>query len=510
MDHIKFIIEDFAIVLSVLMMVYLWIRTSKFHQGNSYKLADFLIYFKAFYRKHYYYLLLIPFIFVLNLWYMQLIYIFYLIAIYFLSRPRHEITKLAYTGRIWRLGAFMIIFYTVLGTLLMLWIPFKHLTSLLAIYVALMPGLTYLGFALMTPVELLINKGYHLAAKAKLKKHQPLIIGITGSSGKTSVKNYIYDILKTTRVTFMSPKSYNTLNGISRTINEYLHVNNATLVLEMGATKLGDIEELVKFTGVDIAIVTQITSQHMRSFLSVDNIINEKMKIVEGVRDNGFAILNYDCPEIRSYQLKNPCRVISIGTTPDCDYYASDINMSLDGISFTCVMANEAIEVKTKLVGRYNINNILIAIALAKELQISNNIIKDAIYNFEPVKHRLEIKKDHLITTIDDAYNANPLGFKMALEVLSLADNKKTIITPGIVDAGIASEAINYDIALEIAKVCDEVILIDNPSSRIIHQGLVNTGFTNIRVVNNFKSAQLLVTEGTVLIANDLPDNYFI
>lgn len=509
MDHIKFIIEDFAIVLSILMMIHLCIRTSKFHQGNSYKLSDIFTYLKAFYRKHYYFFLLIPFVLVLDRWYMQLIYIIYLIALYSLSRPKQQISKLVYTRRILRLVAFMIIFYTILGTLLMLWIPFNHLTSLLAIYIALMPVLTYIGFAIMTPIEILINKGYHYAAKAKLKKHHPFIIGITGSSGKTSVKNFVFDILKNSMVTYMSPKSYNTVNGISRTINEYLTVDNAVLVLEMGATKVGDIEELVNFVGVDIGIVTQITSQHMRTFHSLENITNEKMKIVEGLGGKGIAILNYDCQEIRAYQIKNSCKVITIGTTPDCDYYAKDIKMSLEGISFTCVYGNEEMDIKTKIVGRYNINNILLAIALSKEMKIQNNIIKDAILALEPVKHRLEVKHDNLITIIDDAYNANPLGLKMGLEVLNLAENKKTIITPGIVDAGEASEAINYDLALEMAKVCDEVILIDNPSSRFIHQGLVNTEFTNIHVVNNFKSAYSLVTEGTVLIANDLPDNYF-
>src|SRR5690606_18668376 len=140
-------------------------------------------------------------------------------------------------------------------------IKFNQLISLLAIYVTFMPILTILSFVLMTPIELLINKWYHIQAKRKLRKYKPFIIGITGSCGKTSVKNYIYDILRNDRVTFMSPKSFNTLNGISITINDYLHVPDATLVLEMGATKENDIEELVKFSGVDIAIVTQITTQ---------------------------------------------------------------------------------------------------------------------------------------------------------------------------------------------------------------------------------------------------------
>lgn len=510
MEAVKFIIEDLAIVFSALMMIHLTIRTLKYHQQTSYRLHDGITFFKSFYSKHYYFLILIPFIFVLDKWYMQLIYIIYLVTIYILAKPKKQISKLVYTGRIYRLSAFIIIFYTALGTLLLLEIEFNQLISLLAIYVALMPILTYIASSIMHPVELLVNKSYHIAAKSKLKKHQPFVIGITGSSGKTSVKNYIYDILKNSMITYMSPKSYNTLNGLSRTINEFVHVPNANLVLEMGATKLGDIQELVDFVPVNIAIVTQITSQHMRTFLSLENIISEKMKLVESLKADNVAILNYDCKEIRNYKIKSSCKVITIGTTADCDYYAKDIDMSLDGISFTCVTKDEEIKVNTKLVGVYNVNNILAAIATAKQMNVANNIITDAILLIEPVSHRLEVKKDNLITIIDDAYNSNPLGFKMALEVLNLAQGKKTIITPGIVDAGDASESINYDLSIEIAKVCDQVILIDNQSSKFIHQGLVNAGFTNIHVVNNFKSAYVLVTEGTVLIENDLPDNYFI
>ena len=509
-EFILFIIEDLAIVLSVLMMIFLVNQTLKYHQGSSYRLKDGLRYFKSFYTKHYYYLLLIPFIFILDKWYMQLIYLIYLITLYLFTRPKAQISKLVYTSRIWRLCGFIIIFYTALGTILMMNIAFKQLLSLMALYISIMPILTYFASLLMYPIEKLINKFYHIAARRKLKKFQPLVIGITGSSGKTSVKNYIYELLRNSMITYMSPKSYNTLNGLSMTINEYLGVKDAVLVLEMGATKLGDIEELVNFVPVDIAVITQITSQHLQTFISIENIINEKMKLVKSLNDKGIAILNYDCKEIRNYQVKSKGKIITIGTTADCDYYAKDIEMDLDGIRFICVYDNKEMVIKSKLVGRYNVNNILAAIAVARVLHVHDKVIEDGVSLFSSVPHRLEVKKDNVITVIDDSYNSNPLGFKMALEVLNLAQNKKTIITPGIVEAGQASEAINYDLAIDIAKVCDEVILIDNQASKYIHQGLINNNFENIHVVNSFKSAYALVSEGTVLIENDLPDNYFI
>lgn len=510
METIKFIIEDLALVLSILMIIHLGKRTLKFHQDSRYNYKDSLSYFKTFYTKHYYILLLIPFIFVMEKWFMQLVYIIFLVGIYIVARPKKQISKLVHTNRMIRIGVFAILFYTAIGTILMMSIEFNHLITLLAIYIMLSPILTIIASLIIYPLELMINKVYHYQANNKLKKFKPYNIGITGSSGKTSVKHYLYDILRNDRITFMSPKSYNTLNGLSMTVNKYLRVNNATMVLEMGATKVNDIDELLDFVTLDMAIVTQITSQHLKSFISLENIINEKMKVVERLSQSGIAILNYDCKEIRDYPIKNNCKVITIGTTADCDYYAKDIDMSLEGLSFTCVYQNNEFKVKSKLLGKYNINNILIAIASSITLGVNLNIITDAISSLEPVNHRLEVTRSNEITIIDDAYNSNPLGFKMALEVLSLAKDKKTIITPGIVDGGEATEAINYDIAIDIARVCDEVILINNPSSSFIHQGLINNGYENIHIVNNFASAKSLVTEGTVLIENDLPDNYFI
>lgn len=509
-DSIKFIIEDIALLISVLFILYIVYYSIKFYQDSHYKIRDFLSYQLIFYRRHYYYLLIIPFIFILDKYYFQLIYIIFLIGIYFLMSRRKVISKLRFTSRIIRLYVFIIISWTALGTLLMMLISFNHLLSLLALYIVVTPPLLLISNLVMIPIENLINKFYHLQAKRKLKKYQPQIIGITGSCGKTSVKNYLFELLKEKYLVFMSPKSYNTVNGISMTLNQYLMLYNSLFILEIGATKVGDITELVNFTHPQYAIITEIVPQHLQTFKSIENIVQEKMQLVELLPSDGVAFINYDNKYLRNYKIQNDCKVITYGSTNDCDIYASNILMTLESLKFDVHYKDETFTIESKLLGRHNVNNLLAAIAFAKYIGVSNQEIADRVYQIEPVSHRLELKKGKDFLILDDAYNSNYLGFKNALEVLNLANDYKILLTPGIVELGKATKEIHYDLAKEIAKVCDEVILIDCPSSLYLYQGLRELGYKNVRVVKSYREGYTLINKGIVLIENDLPDNYFI
>lgn len=509
-ESIKFAIETITLILNGLFIVILIYHGLKIYQDSRYNIRDSLSHIIYFYRKHYYIFLLTVFIFVLDMWYFQLMFSLTLVGIYLLMRKNKQIAKLKFTSRIIRIYVFIIISWTVLGTLLMMKVPFPHLTSFLALLGIFTPILSVLSGIALIPLEGLIAKGYQLKARRKLKKLKPSVIGITGSCGKTSVKNFALELLKENHLTFKSPKSFNTLNGISITINNYLNFENTYLLLEMGATKLKDIEKLVNFTNPQYGIITEIVPQHLKSFVNIDNIILEKMKLVESLPANGIAFLNYDNDYIRNYKLKTNCKIITFGTNDDCDYYATDLDFTLNKTRFTVHYNNKTITAETKLLGRHNVTNLLAAIALAKELGVSDNEIIDGIARIKQVPHRLELKKQDNLTIIDDAYNSNVNGFKNALEVLDLARGYRTLITPGIVDLGKDTYVINYNLSESIAKVCDEVILIENDASKSIYEGLNKLGFENIKLVKSFKEGFALIEKGTVLIENDLPDNYFL
>jgi len=161
--------------------------------------------------------------------------------------------------------------------------------------------------------------------------------------------------------------------------------------------------------------------------------------------------------------------------------------------------------------GKPNIYNILAGVALGKELGISIEELKRAVLKVKPVEHRLEIKKVNGLTILDDAYNSNPIGSKMALDVLNMMDGKKIIITPGMVELGSKQYELNYELGVNISKVCDEVILVGKKQTEPIYNGLIDSKYKNIHIVENINEAFALLQnlkeeETIVLLENDLPD----
>ena len=204
-----------------------------------------------------------------------------------------------------------------------------------------------------------------------------------------------------------------------------------------------------------------------------------------------------------------------VGIDNDADVMAKDIKITNKGTTFKLVIGKSSIMVNTILLGEKNIYNILESAALAYNLGLSLNEIKQGILNIKPIEHRLEIKQYNNITVIDDSFNANPEGAKNALEVLSLMEGKKIVITPGMIEMGSSQEELNFTFGKNIAEVADEVYLIGENQTKSIKNGIesVNKKF-NIHVYNRFIKAYNDIIKATgdekivILIENDLPDAY--
>ena len=162
-----------------------------------------------------------------------------------------------------------------------------------------------------------------------------------------------------------------------------------------------------------------------------------------------------------------------------------------------------------------NILNILSAIACARHLDVKWNVIQRAAKTMKQVEHRLELKKINGYRFIDDAFNANPSGSAMALEVLSMMPNKRFIVTPGMIDLGPKQEEINRNFGSLMKDKADYVILVGEQQTKPIVDGLKESGFDmdHVKVVKTVKEAFGLVysqatAEDTILLENDLPDAF--
>ena len=189
--------------------------------------------------------------------------------------------------------------------------------------------------------------------------------------------------------------------------------------------------------------------------------------------------------------------------------------MATVGTTFDIVFKgdNNKYPFETKLLGKANIYNILASVALGKHLGIENEQLKLGVKRVKPIEHRLELKKYGDINIIDDAYNSNPVGSSMALDVLKLMPGKKIIVTPGMIELGDREYELNMKFGKHIAEVCDEVILVGKEQTKPIYDGLIDEGFKekNIHIINDVKIAfdlmrKLKDGETYVLLENDLPD----
>lgn len=240
------------------------------------------------------------------------------------------------------------------------------------------------------------------------------------------------------------------------------------------------------------------------------------MKMIEMLPEDGFGVLNYDNPFIRNYKIKHSIQTVTYGVkSKDTDYTVEDIHYTQTGSSFVVCYKDERIPMETKLLGELNILNILSAVAVARHLGVEWSVIQRAVKQMKQVEHRLELKKINGYRFIDDAFNANPTGSSMALEVLAMMPGKKIIVTPGMIDLGEKQNEINEHFGTLMKGKADIVILVGKNQTKPIYDGLKKSGFDmdQVIVLDKVKEAFTYIythasIADTILLENDLPDAF--
>lgn len=389
---------------------------------------------------------------------------------------------------------------------------------ILVIINILTPGLILLGNAINLPMENSIKRYYYNDAKRIMKEMKNLkVVGITGSYGKTSTKHVVNKILSKSFNVLMTPEGINTTMGVTRVIRTLLKPTHEIFIAEMGAKNVGDIKEICDLVGPHYGILTSVGPMHLETFKTIENVKKTKYELMEALPEDGIGIQNMDDANIKSIPKTAKCRCVYYGIDSEIHYWAEDIKFTSKGSVFTVCKHDGSREVfQTKLLGKHNIYNILSGIAIASELGMDLKTISYAVRDLEPVEHRLEIKKKSGgITIIDDAYNSNPVGSKMALEVLSQMEGKKIMITPGMIELGEKEYELNKAFGEYAAAACDYIILVGKKQTVPISDGLKAANYPEDRyfVARNLNEAfQHLQTvakgDSIVLLENDLTDDY--
>ncbi|MDE5841326.1 MAG: UDP-N-acetylmuramoyl-tripeptide--D-alanyl-D-alanine ligase, partial [Muribaculaceae bacterium] len=328
-----------------------------------------------------------------------------------------------------------------LGIILLLCI-FSWIISILAVWI-------------LKPVEASINARYRNEAVSILESMPDLkIVGITGSYGKTSTKHYLQRILSERYDVLMTPGSYNTPMGVIRTVREMMKPYNEVFICEMGAKQVGDIKEICDMVHPQIGIVTAVGPMHLESFKSMENVQKTKFELIDALPADGIGVINNDFEWCANRQVDN-VKVIRYGvsSTSGCDYRAMDIRYTPEGTDFIVEGSDgTSLALHTRLIGECNISNLVSAVIVAMQLGLSHDEIRRGVASIEQVEHRLSVKRTPGgVTIIDDAFNSNPAGSRMAVDVLSqFKEGKRIIVTPGMIELGSEQENLNRELGKQI------------------------------------------------------------
>lgn len=367
----------------------------------------------------------------------------------------------------------------------------------------------YFFIIIMHPIEMMIRKRFVSKAKLKLDHFSGIVIGITGSYGKTSIKNLVYDVLSMKYLCLKTKASYNNQMGITKTILEEMD-HQEVFICEMGADHVHEIEDLCKFVQPTIGVVSAIGPQHLSTFHSIENILHEKMQLLESLPNTGMGFYNFDNFYLNQYDMQLKCDVTRVGIHSYAQIKAIHIQCNHLGSQFDVWLDHKLVHFETILLGEHNILNCLFAIALGHYLKVDIVLIQMAILCTKAVAHRMELKPFYKGMCIDNAYNSNPESASASLEVLKKMPGRHYIITPGFIDLGELNGYYSEQFGKEM-NFCEKIGLVGE--CKEIKKGLIDSGYDmeNVYTFMKMKDAMVFMSaileeEDTLLIENDIPE----
>ncbi|MFI3265395.1 MAG: UDP-N-acetylmuramoyl-tripeptide--D-alanyl-D-alanine ligase [Rikenellaceae bacterium] len=452
--------------------------------------------------------------------YMLLLAVGFACFAYFELRKKFKV-KLVITSRVKRLLVTSLLLSTVGFGVAYTSLEFNVFIGVSSLIVVFSNVIVLLADLINKPIEKAITGWYINDARKIIASRKDLIvIGITGSYGKTSTKNYLYRMLTEKYNVLVTPGNYNTLLGVVRTIREQLRPQHQIFIVEMGAKQRGDIREICDLVNPTIGIVTSVGEAHLETFKSVENIQKTKFELIDSLPKHGYGVVNFDSKSIKQYDYKSACPIVGYSIDePTANIKAQDVSYDSKGVSFSLNIGNEQLNFHSPLLGGGNVLNIAAGVVVASNLGVSAKELQRAIQQLQPVEHRLSMSRAGGLTILDDAYNSNPTGAKMALDVLRdftrVQGASRVIITPGFVEMGANQAEANYTFGCQIAASVDYAVIVNRLNREAIVKGLDDMGFgvENYFVADTLNQARAhlasrLKAGDVILYENDLPDSF--
>lgn len=343
-------------------------------------------------------------------------------------------------------------------------------------------------------------------ATQKMESFKKLtVIGVTGSYGKSSTKEYVSQILSSNFKVLKTLGTNNTPIGIANTVLNGLNKKIEVFVVEMGAYKRGEIKEMCQIVHPRIGIITAVNDQHLSLFGNIKNTMKAKYELIDSLPKNGLGLFNGNNENTTIlYEESQKKKVLykclfgeEISKKEDFDITAYNILTKKNSIEFDVYLKGKTLHFKAPLIGAHNTENILPAIYIANYLGMTDSDIISAVSNLSPLpKTMIMHKAASGATIIDDTFNANPQAVLAAISYARIYKGKKILIMQPMIELGARGAVEHYRVAKEISKICDYLFLTNKNFYKHILKGIKdNNGKCEVKISNSTEIAEFINKE---------------
>jgi len=275
-----------------------------------------------------------------------------------------------------------------------------------------------------------------------------MVIAVTGSVGKTTTRHMVHATLSKSFRGAESPENYNNEIGVPLSLL-CLESKHEFGVLEIGASHVGEVAQLASLAQPEVGIVTAVSPAHLEGFGSIENIARAKRELIEAVADTGFAVINGDDERVLGMADGAPCRIVTVGERVHNELVARRIEVANDGLRFQVDRSRFQVPVP----GRHHLTSAIIAVAIGREIGMSDDDIAAGLRSFRPVAGRCQPLKVGPWTVIDDSYNASPRSMLAACDLLrAWHGNANRILVAGdMLELGATAEQFHAELGQTIA-----------------------------------------------------------
>lgn len=370
------------------------------------------------------------------------------------------------------------LFIVCVAGILLLFI-FDYSLILLLVLLFCTPLITALVAAMLYPITVWQKARIIATAKEKIENFETSVIGITGSFGKSTTKEFLLKMLSQKYSVLATPKNVNVDIGVAQIIQTELRAEHDFFIVEMGAYKIGEIEATCNLTSPMIGVITAVKEQHLSLFGSLEAIQIAKGELLRALPKSGLAVINQDFPACVEMAQQSKAPVQFFSTEQNTAHaYATNVHVHPEYISCTLHIENESMDVTIPLFGKQVLPSILAAATVARYLGCSMEEIAKGIQGLESSPGTMHVTQGAKgVTIIDDHYNSNPDGFLAALDYQSVfSQRRKIVITPGMYELGELTHDRHHTVGSRMAEVADRIIITKNDFAAPLEEGALSAG----------------------------------